>query len=300
MELVTHGRRRPVARWARVPSASPADDAPVFVLVHGLGLSRLSFSRLARVLAAHGTVLAPDLPGFGAAPGPGRRLGVDELTEVLLPRLDALAAPAAGRAPLVVLGHSLGAEIAVEIARRRPHLVRALVLVGPVVDPAAASALGQGRRLLLDMVGEPPLTACMVTRDYVRGGLFSYAAGTRSMLRYDTAGRLRDVTAPLLVLRGAHDPVAPRGWAAELAGLVEDGTSADVPGGVHNVVHSRPDEVGRLVLEFLRDVGLRAQAAEPEPEPEPAPDPGPQPEPEQDVKAPLDEGPTGLRVAAGA
>jgi pimeloyl-ACP methyl ester carboxylesterase len=286
MERIKHRRRRPVARWAGVPSASTAADAPVFVLVHGLGLSHLSFSRLARVLAGHGTVLAPDLPGFGAAPGPGRRLGVDELTEVLLPRLDAVAAPSAGRAPLVVLGHSLGVEIAVEIARRRPHLVRALVLVGPVVDPAAASALGQGRRLLLDMFGEPPLTACMVTRDYVRGGLFSYAAGTRSMLRYDTAGRLRDVTAPLLVLRGAHDPVAPRGWVAELAAVVEDGTSADVPGGVHNVVHSRPDEVGRLVLAFLEAVERRAEAAEPAPA--------------QDVEDPLAEGPTGLRVAAGA
>jgi pimeloyl-ACP methyl ester carboxylesterase len=298
MELVTHGRRPPVARWASVPSASAAAHAPVFVLVHGLGLSHLSFSRLARVLAAHGTVLAPDLPGFGAAPGPGRRLGVDELTEVLLPRLDAVAAPSAGRAPLVVLGHSLGVEIAVEIARRRPHLVRALVLVGPVVDPAAASALGQGRRLLLDMAGEPPLTACMVTRDYVRGGLFSYAAGTRTMLRYDTAGRLRDVTAPLLVLRGAHDPIAPHGWVAELAGLVEDGTSADVPGGVHNVVHSRPDEVGRLVLAFLEAVEGRARAVEPDPGPEPEQATGS--EPERDVKGPRGGGQAGLQVAAGA
>jgi pimeloyl-ACP methyl ester carboxylesterase len=282
-------RRRPLAWWAALPSVSTAADAPVFVLVHGLGLSHRSFSRLARVLAGHGTVLAPDLPGFGSAAGPGRRLGVDELTEALLPRLDAVAPAHAGRAPLVVVGHSLGAEIAVEVARRRPHLVRALVLVGPVVDPAAASAFGQGRRLLLDMAGEPPLTAAMVTRDYVRGGPFSYAAGARSMLRYDTVGRLRDVAAPLLVLRGAHDPIAPRGWVAELAGVVEDGTSADVPGGVHNVVHSRPDEVGRLVLAFLEGVERRAEAAERAPAPATAPD----------VEAPLDEGPTGLRVAAG-
>lgn len=221
------------------------------MLVHGLGLSHLSFSRLARVLARHGTVLAPDLPGFGAAPGPRRRLVVDELAEALLPRLDEVASSRGCRAPLVVVGHSLGAEIAVEVARRRPHLVRALVLVGPVVDRGAASAFGQGRRLLLDMAAEPPLTGAMVTRDYVRSGLFSFMAGVRSMLRYDIVGRLGEVTAPLLVLRGAHDPVAPARWTAELAGAVTDGTSVDASDGVHNVVHSHPDEVARLVLAFL-------------------------------------------------
>jgi pimeloyl-ACP methyl ester carboxylesterase len=243
--------RLPGPRWSRVATPSPDPDAPIFVLVHGLGLSHLSFSKLARVLARHGTVLAPDLPGFGAAPGPRRRLDIDQLTEALLPRLDKFASSHGGQAPLVVVGHSLGAEIAVEVARRRPHLVRALVLVGPVVDRVAASAFGQGRRLVLDMAAEPPLTGAMVTRDYVRGGLFSFIAGVRSMLRYDTAGRLTDVTAPLLVLRGAHDPVAPARWTAELAGVVTDGRSADVSGGVHNVVHSHPDEVGRLVLAFL-------------------------------------------------
>jgi pimeloyl-ACP methyl ester carboxylesterase len=246
----SHDSRRPGPRWSRVDTVSPDADAPVFVLLHGLGLSHLSFSRLARVLSRHGTVLAPDLPGFGAAPGPGRRLDVEELTEALLPRLDEVTEPR-GRAQLVVVGHSLGAEVAVEVARSRPHLVRALVLVGPVVDRVAASAFGQGRRLVLDMAAEPPLTGLMVTRDYARGGPFSFIAGVRSMLRYDTAGRLADVRAPLLVLRGAHDPVAPARWTAELARVVADGTSVDVSRGVHNVVHSHPDEVARLVLTFL-------------------------------------------------
>jgi pimeloyl-ACP methyl ester carboxylesterase len=249
--VVIRTGRLPSPRWSRVPTSSLKVDAPVFVLVHGLGLSHLSFSRLAAVLARHGTVLAPDLPGFGAAHGARRRLDVEELTETLLPRLDAVAATTTGCAPLVIVGHSLGAEIGVEIARRRPHLVRALVLVGPVVDRVAASAFGQGRRLLLDMVAEPPLTGAMVARDYVRGGLFSFVAGVRSMLRYDTARRLGDVMASLLVLRGAHDPVAPARWTAELADVVTDGSSSEVSRGVHNVVHSHPAEVARLVLAFL-------------------------------------------------
>jgi pimeloyl-ACP methyl ester carboxylesterase len=231
------------------PAVSPP-GAPVFVLVHGVGLSHRSFSRLAASLAAHGSVLAPDLPGFGEAAGPGRRLGIDEMVDALLPRLDDAVAAAGVEAPLVVLGHSLGAEIATEIARRRPHAVRALVLVGPVVDPEAWGAWGQGRRLALDIWGEPPLTAVMVGRDYARGGLFSFAAGVRSMLRYDTLGRLADVIVPVLVLRGEHDPIAPSEWATRLSAAASSGRSAEVAGAVHNVVHSHADDVSRHVVAF--------------------------------------------------
>jgi pimeloyl-ACP methyl ester carboxylesterase len=240
-----------------VPQTAPTPGAPVFVLVHGVGLSHRSFSRLARVLAVHGAVLAPDLPGFGETTGPRRRLGVDELADSLLPRLDEVSSAGGDGAPLVVVGHSMGAEIAVEIARRRPRDVRALVLVGPVVDPTARSPFAQGLRLLVDMGGEPPLTTAMVVRDYARGGFVSFAAAVRSMLRYDTLGRLREVTAPVLVLRGARDPVAPARWGDDLRRATSRGSVVEVRGAVHNVVHSHADDVGRHVVAFALDTTRR-------------------------------------------
>ncbi|QIS38473.1 alpha/beta fold hydrolase [Clavibacter capsici] len=235
----------PAAALRRPDPSGPA--RPTFLLIHGVGLSHLAFSRLARALVDHGTVLAPDLPGFGRAPGARRRVSVEEMAEALLPALDR---GGIGPRSLVVLGHSLGAQVAIEVARLRPDLVRGVVLIGPVVDRRAASAVGQARRLLLDMVLEPPVTGAMVARDYVRGGLLSFAAGVRSMLRYPTAERLPAVTAPLLVLRGSGDPVAPARWDAELARLVVDGRTAEVAGAVHNVPHSHPTEVARHVLAF--------------------------------------------------
>jgi pimeloyl-ACP methyl ester carboxylesterase len=90
----------------------------------------------------------------------------------------------------------------------------------------------------------------MVARDYARGGLFSFAAGVRSMLRYDIVGRLGDVTVPVLVLRGAHDPVAPSRWVARLSAATPEGRVAEVEGAVHNVVHSHADDVSRHVVAF--------------------------------------------------
>jgi pimeloyl-ACP methyl ester carboxylesterase len=240
--------RAPI-RWFRASAEAQEDDGLVFLLIHGVGLSHRSFSRLARELVVHGPVLAPDLPGFGFARGARRRASIEQMAAALLPALDRHVA---GSRRLVVLGHSLGAEVAVEVARLRPELTRGVVLVGPVVDPHAASAFGQARRLLLDMWHEPPMTGAMVGRDYVRGGLLSFAAGVTSMLRYEIADRISSVAAPVLVLRGARDPVAPAPWADELAGLAVDGQTADVPHAVHNVVHSHPQAVARHVAAFAR------------------------------------------------
>jgi pimeloyl-ACP methyl ester carboxylesterase len=242
----------PRVAWFRAPAtaSTSAADLPVFLLIHGVGLSHRSFSRLAHVLVAHGTVIAPDLPGFGHAPGARRRVAIEEMADALLPHLDGAAI---GRDRLVVVGHSLGAEVGIEVARRRPLLTRGLVLIGPVVDPEAPSAFGQARRLLADMVLEPPLTGAMVARDYLRGGLLSFAAGVTSMLRYSAAARVGDVRAPLLMLRGARDPVAPAAWTAQLVALAREGRTRDVPGAVHNVPHSHPREVGAIIVAFAAE-----------------------------------------------
>lgn len=251
--------------WFHVDGPAGRPDAPTFLLVHGVGLSHRSFSRLARVLAEQGTVLAPDLPGHGRAPGVGRRATIEELAGAVG---DGLAArlggsgvgpgSGVGSGPVVVLGHSLGAEVATEVARQRPELVQGLVLVGPVVDPEAATAVRQGLRLLRDMAVERPLTSTMVAREYRHCGPLTYGAGVRSMLRYDTAAGLTGLAVPLLVLRGEGDPIAPARWTGQLRDRVDDGTAAEVPGAVHNLVHSHSADVGRAVLAFTRErVGRR-------------------------------------------
>lgn len=237
----------PRVAWFRASAHAREDDQPVFLLIHGVGLSHRSFSRLARELVAHGTVMAPDLPGFGHAPGARRRVGIEEMAEALLPRLDG---GSIGRGGLIVVGHSLGAEVGIEVARLRPSLTRGVVLIGPVVDPDASTAFGQARRLVMDMVLEPPMTGAMVARDYLRGGLLSFAAGVSSMLRYDAVARVGAVRAPLLVMRGARDPVAPAGWTARLGAIGRDGRTVDVPGAVHNAPHSHPREVGAAIAAF--------------------------------------------------
>ena len=62
--------------------------------------------------------VALDLPGFGAAPPPPEPWGTPQYADALSPLLDELG-------PVVVLGHSFGGRVAIELAHRRPDAVRA-------------------------------------------------------------------------------------------------------------------------------------------------------------------------------
>ncbi len=98
-----------------------AAGTPV-VAIHGITANHRSFSSLARRLAA--PVLAMDLRGRGGSRGLPGPYGLVQHAEDV-----AAAIAAAGLARAIVVGHSMGAYVAVRLAAAHPELVESLVLV---------------------------------------------------------------------------------------------------------------------------------------------------------------------------
>ena len=103
-------------------------SGPPVLLVHGFAGFKESWGALPDAIASSGrTAVAVDLPGWGESPAPRRAPhSAGWYATALAPLLDDLG-------PAVVVGHSLGAQPAVQIAARRPDLVRGLLLVSPQV-----------------------------------------------------------------------------------------------------------------------------------------------------------------------
>lgn len=202
----------------------------MIVLVHGLGMGQRYFDPLAAEL--DGDVVRPEL-------------------RVALP-VPELAGRWAAEvpAPGLLVANSMGCQVAVELAARRPELVDALVLVGPTFDPRARGILRNVGRLLVDSWYEPPRLTGIVVRDYLANGPVTTVRQARRALEHRVEETLPRVRQPAVVVRGAHDPICPAAWAREAASLLPHGRLVTIAGAAHAAHFSHPREVARVVTEL--------------------------------------------------
>lgn len=251
-----HGAAHPAppgaSSFAEAPLAltEEAPGRPVFLLVHGLGLGRAAFDELAPLLAAHGRVIRVDLPGFGAAPEPPRVGSIGDSAQLVLALLDDLGVHKA-----VLVGHSMGTQVVVAASLLRPALANALVLIAPVVDPAATSTAVLFRRMMRDLYNESPKVMATGFWLYSRAGISQYVRKLRVMLAYNTPLALPRVSAPVLIVRGENDAVAPRTWCTDAAALARDGRLIEIPGRGHETFLNDPAPVAAAIIGFIRECG---------------------------------------------
>ncbi|MEM7276780.1 MAG: alpha/beta hydrolase [Pseudomonadota bacterium] len=129
-----------------------AGSGPDIVLLHGVGLQRASWDQQLSCLGQYGRVHALDLPGHGQSPA----LACDT------PHLNDYIASVQGyvsrhtQGPVVLIGHSLGALLAVSIAAKAPECCQGLVAITPVFERNEESARAVQRRAsqLLSLSGQ--------------------------------------------------------------------------------------------------------------------------------------------------
>lgn len=231
-----------------------AAEGPTFVLIHGIGVSHRYLARLHRVLARAADTISIDLPGFGSTPPPDRQLTVADQGSFIHEVLDQ-----AGVGPRILVGHSMGAQFVLEAALQRPDRVRHVVLMGPVVDVRRRTLPRQMLALAKDaLLYETPGSNALVFSDYLRCGPGWYLKQLRVMMNYRTEERIRGLSTPVLVLRGASDPIATGEWCRILPRRAPAGTLVEVPGRGHVVQYTGTARVADAISGFT---GLRGSGA---------------------------------------
>ncbi|WP_417555792.1 alpha/beta fold hydrolase [Microbacterium sp.] len=216
------------------------------VLLHGIGMGRSVYIDLIRRL--RGRVIGIDLPGFGEAPEPSRTLTMERHADLVAAFLRSR-----GIADAVVLGHSMGSQIAAEVAARHPDIVAGLILAGPTVDSTARSIRVQASYLLRDLVGERPTVLWRGAREYLRGGP-NLVRKIRATIVHEPEKAYPRVRVPTVVLRGSRDPLAPVTWCREILALIPDARLAEIPDHGHGTLISDSGLAAEQILEFVRGV----------------------------------------------
>ncbi|MDN5749653.1 MAG: alpha/beta hydrolase, partial [Pseudonocardia sp.] len=150
--------------------------------------------------------------------------------------------------PAVVVANSFGCVVAVELALRRPELVRRLVLTSPAGAPGIRSLGPVALRFLAAMRHEPTRYLGVVVHDIGRGWTRKRRANLRALLSYPIEEKARGLTVPALVVRGREDRLVPAEFARRLAATIPQGSRVELAA-AHALPFSAPAAIARLVLD---------------------------------------------------
>ena len=236
------------------------------VLIPGTFSDRRTWLRVAGALTRSFSCLLYDPRGTGDSPDPGTPFTPDELVDDLLA---VMATAGFERAHLV--GHSLGATVALVAAARHPSRVGGVVAAGPMlhVDAYVAAVLDHWQALARSDIPDRDLHLGMVLPAFGRQAferlvptvvhdLNQRPIARETILRYVECNRAQDlrafakrIDAPVLVIAGEEDALTGPGHARAVAAAIPGALLELIPRSGHSPHIEQPTDFGRLVVSFL-------------------------------------------------
>jgi len=240
-------------------------NQPLIVFLHGAGMDHSVWALQSRWFAHHGgNVLAVDLPGHGRSAGPPLTdiASLADWTERLI------ASMCCDRASLV--GHSMGALIAVETAARHPDRSASLCLIGAAakmpVHPDLLAAAKANSHNAVDMVSLWGLGARATMGGNIAPGLWMLGSAERLLEKaapgvlyadlaacneYRTgAEAAAKVICPTALILGERDMMTPVKGGLTLASLIAGAKTSVLKSAGHMLMSERPDEVLGALTNF--------------------------------------------------
>ncbi|MBM3387281.1 MAG: alpha/beta hydrolase [Betaproteobacteria bacterium] len=239
------------------------------VLLHGIGGRASGWAPIQQACAQAGhTSLAWDMPGYGQSP-PIEPCNFDALADALAALLDAQ-----GMAQAVLVGHSLGGMVALQMWARHPERVAALVLAAS--SPAFGHGSGDFQQAFIAQRLAPleagrsmaevatGLIPTMVAPGYSGPGLAqaqacmgsispaAYKAALGALVQFEQRASLPTITVPTLCIAGEHDRTATPSVVQRMADKIPNAHFLCLPGVGHLLTFEQPDSFANALLPFLR------------------------------------------------
>jgi len=239
------------------------------ILVHGVFSSSCVWRKNIDELARCFDVIAVDLKGYGYSDKPADgKYSREDIRQFVLDFMEALKVDRA-----ILVGHSWGGGIAVDLALHHPERVEKLILIDSTGYPPKSSLVawllklpGIGRFLLAasdrktfeNILKEKVFfNPGLVTKEEVEGWMRPYyvrgAAQAALELRnyhFDMAEEIRNISQPTLIIWGKEDKALPAEMAERFRQDIKNSVLQIIPNCGHNPQEEKPEEVNGLIKWF--------------------------------------------------
>ncbi|MFC3324517.1 alpha/beta fold hydrolase [Mesorhizobium cantuariense] len=250
--------------------------APV-LLIHGVGMNAAIWRDQIASMKGRHDLIAIDMLGHGTSPLPPENAALSDFAEQALRLLDHL-----GLASVSIVGHSMGALVALEIALRAPSRVRSIVCLNAVFRrPAALARAVRERAAALGTHGDPSAIAATLARwfgDPLPQSLAGAAATARAALEgvdpegyartyrlfahadAEHADALAGLELPALFMTGSDDSNSTPAMSAAMARLAPHGQCLVLSGERHMMAMASPEKMTQHISAFLDAEAATQQA----------------------------------------
>ncbi len=223
-----------IHRWLRIPytlnvryNQRPKKARVTILFIHGIGTSGDQWNEVVTKLPSNVNVITIDLLGFGNSPMPKWAVySAKTQARSVLATIFKLHITT----PIIIVGHSLGALVGIEMARRYPLLIKSLILCSPPLYRNDTSRFPRSETILRSLyraardhpdrfmqIAELAHKYKLVqgTFNLTHENIDSYMAALGAMIINQTS--LEDaysIKIPTLIIRGSLDPiVVPQNFA---------------------------------------------------------------------------------------
>ena len=247
-------------------SVDSADEGVTVVALHGLGGGGYFFAGIGRSSASRVRVICPDMPGSGFSRRGERAVSFDRFADGVVQLIERKAA---GRVAL--LGHSMGAIVALKVYARIPDRIGSLIFVGglPAPLPEAQARLrdraGLARTAGMAAVAPTIVPVVFATRSLQampdKVAMFQRLLASSDAEGYaQTALALADASAedvvprvrvPCLCVTGTEDRYAPPGAVRAFANSISGAAYQELVDCGHMPFFEAPDAFNDVVQGYL-------------------------------------------------
>ena len=273
LDRTRQGEQRYQAEWLRSGDVSlrvlrTGRGDTTLLLLHGYGESLLAYRGLITPLARRFSVVAVDLPGSGLSEKPAGPYTLESMVARLSRALDGWI-----NGPVIVVGHSMGGEIAAALAMERPDRIIKVILIAP-----AGKGLGMGladepfsnqqqnlagwsvkaREFLVPVEDEEWLADPAEMTEAARSDSASRRAAESYLRDFDFAAlkdRFNQLKQPTLLIWGRLDPLIPIEIGRQIAEDLPDGRFVEIGNSWHRPHVEQPERVTREILKFVGSDG---------------------------------------------
>ncbi|MEX1004577.1 MAG: alpha/beta hydrolase [Acidimicrobiia bacterium] len=243
------------------------------MLLHGAGNDHTIWRFMTRRLAGRGRpVVAPDLPGHGKSEGPALA-SVEDMATWCLDFADAV-----GAGDLVVVGHSMGSLITMEVATRAPQRVVGVALLATAeqmdvhedLQSAADRLDGSAADLIVGWTHSgrsrfghheaPGMWMAGVNRRLLERNADALPTDLKATAAWDGAAAFSAVDVPTLIVVGERDRMVPARLGRQLRDTLADVELVEVPGGSHASLYDHPSEVVPPLITWFDTLEHRREA----------------------------------------